>query len=244
MALIKCSECGQMVSDKAPVCPHCGASINASGLNEMTNGFGGTESEGSNVNNNKTWIVLAVIGCVSIVLCIAAWLLFSSEQRQLEYEKQMMEIQRQDSVAQVELQERMRQDSIKQENEKVERMKKIVAQIWDDDKYLSPEFQKLIQEDNNLLSPDMPICCIDYDLWTHSQEGVEDIKIAQISDLTENSAKAIVEYKHYGNSETCSAILFLVRINAQWRVDEIVHDGYYEKKQLATCIEETKKQNY
>ena len=128
MALIKCSECGQMVSDKAPVCPHCGASINASGLNEMTNGFGGTESEGSNVNNNKTWIVLAVIGCVSIVLCIAAWLLFSSEQRQLEYEKQMMEIQRQDSVAQVELQERMRQDSIKQENEKVERMKKIVTE--------------------------------------------------------------------------------------------------------------------
>lgn len=107
-----------MVSDKAPVCPHCGTSINASGLNEMTNNYGGTESENSNGNNNKTWIVLAVIGCVSFVLCLVAWLLYNSEQRQLEYEKQMIEIQRQDSVAQVELQERIRLDSIKQENEK------------------------------------------------------------------------------------------------------------------------------
>lgn len=28
MALIKCNECGQMVSEKANVCPHCGAPIN------------------------------------------------------------------------------------------------------------------------------------------------------------------------------------------------------------------------
>lgn len=27
MALIKCTECGEMISDKATVCPHCGAPI-------------------------------------------------------------------------------------------------------------------------------------------------------------------------------------------------------------------------
>lgn len=30
MALIKCSECGQEVSDKAPACPHCGAPLRSS----------------------------------------------------------------------------------------------------------------------------------------------------------------------------------------------------------------------
>ena len=28
MALIKCLECGNEVSDKAPICPHCGIKIN------------------------------------------------------------------------------------------------------------------------------------------------------------------------------------------------------------------------
>lgn len=27
MALVKCQECGKDVSDKAPVCPHCGAPV-------------------------------------------------------------------------------------------------------------------------------------------------------------------------------------------------------------------------
>lgn len=27
MALIKCTECGEMISDKATACPHCGAPI-------------------------------------------------------------------------------------------------------------------------------------------------------------------------------------------------------------------------
>ena len=29
MALIKCEECGQMVSDKASDCPHCGCPVEA-----------------------------------------------------------------------------------------------------------------------------------------------------------------------------------------------------------------------
>lgn len=30
MALIKCSECGKEISDKAYTCPHCGAPLNQS----------------------------------------------------------------------------------------------------------------------------------------------------------------------------------------------------------------------
>lgn len=37
MALIKCSECGNEISDKAVVCPHCGAA-NAMGRGTASNG--------------------------------------------------------------------------------------------------------------------------------------------------------------------------------------------------------------
>lgn len=39
MALIQCSECGNQISDKANVCPHCGCPINSSQQNSTpTNG--------------------------------------------------------------------------------------------------------------------------------------------------------------------------------------------------------------
>ena len=34
MALIKCSECGKEISNKANICPNCGISLKTGGLNK------------------------------------------------------------------------------------------------------------------------------------------------------------------------------------------------------------------
>ena len=37
MALIKCSECGKQISDKAEFCPHCGITINSKDIDISKN---------------------------------------------------------------------------------------------------------------------------------------------------------------------------------------------------------------
>lgn len=58
MALIKCTECGHDVSDKASVCPNCGCPVNK-GTNHVSN---------KPVKNSKTksWFLLALLFCLII----------------------------------------------------------------------------------------------------------------------------------------------------------------------------------
>ena len=60
MALIKCSECGHMISDKAQRCPKCGAPIYKDNHSPIAN-------ETSSIQNkNKTvlWVFIALLICV------------------------------------------------------------------------------------------------------------------------------------------------------------------------------------
>lgn len=117
-----------------------------------------------------------------------------------------------------------------------ETIKNEIESMWGSDEALSPEFQKLIKQDEALCTPDEPIQCIDYDLWTQSQEGVIDHQVVQVTDITETSATVYVRCKEFSNRTTTTKLL-LIKVNGKWRVDEIIHNGYYEKKQLKQCIE-------
>ena len=65
MALIRCSECGNLVSDKAVACPRCGKPINYAPSNT------GQPPRG----NNNGWIY-ALIGALAVIAVILIFLLF------------------------------------------------------------------------------------------------------------------------------------------------------------------------
>jgi hypothetical protein len=120
-----------------------------------------------------------------------------------------------------------------------ETIKNEIESMWGSNEALTPEFRQLIKEDEKLCASTGDIYCIDYDLWTQSQENVLEHQVVQVTDITETSATAYARIKDYGGT-TRTNKLMLVKINGKWLVDEIIHDGYYEKKQLAQCLKEAK----
>lgn len=119
-------------------------------------------------------------------------------------------------------------------------VKNEVQRMWGNDQYLSSEFRNLIKEDEKLCAQTGDIYCIDYDLWTQSQENVLSQEVAQVIDITQSSATAYVRLKHLDNRFTTTK-LQLIKENGQWRVDEIIHGDYYEKRELAKCLKEVKR---
>ena len=262
MALITCNNCGKKVSDKAKACPHCGHQIgldNKHGessqprFNQIQEVQAQTERaiisepveyyKEPKHKGSAGLIAIIVIGLLAL-LGVGGWLWYGNNQKRAEQERQMAilaEKARQDSIAAAELREQARQDSITKEI--ANSIKNEVERIWDNDQYLSPEFQKLIKEDESLCVQYECICCIDYDLWTMSQEGDSgNPHVVQVSDVTETTAKVIVEYQLYSDAPPETAILLIIKINNQWRVDEIIHGDIYEKRELLKCINNIKHQ--
>lgn len=64
MALIKCSECGQMISDKATSCPKCGNPIN-------TVPSGGYQQPSDNKNNTWLYILIGILGVIAIIVAFS-----------------------------------------------------------------------------------------------------------------------------------------------------------------------------
>lgn len=69
MALIKCSECGQEISDKAPACPKCGNPLQD--INEITQ-----RSPVTIEQTKKTWKIIRLVSWIMIVIGII--LIFNS----------------------------------------------------------------------------------------------------------------------------------------------------------------------
>ena len=120
MALIKCSECGHMISDRAKACPKCGAPINAS--NQETDAFNQGLNDKCETREQRNKLALvAIIALVLLgLLGIGGWLWHENEQRQIQYEQQMAEQIRKDSIYRAEKVEKARQDSLMLAKKKAE----------------------------------------------------------------------------------------------------------------------------
>lgn len=64
MAIIICRECGNMVSDKAASCPHCGSPVNSA----PAAGYG----QPTNPSNGNTWLYVLIggLGVLALILII------------------------------------------------------------------------------------------------------------------------------------------------------------------------------
>lgn len=67
MALIKCPECGQQVSDRAKKCPHCGYVLTT------------PTSNSTKRNRNKRWIIIAVLVLILIIVGVASTFFINKE---------------------------------------------------------------------------------------------------------------------------------------------------------------------
>lgn len=117
MALIKCSNCGQNMSDKAKACPHCGMQVNEIGQPSR----GGAEplpglspSHRKSGSDSKAAIMIVVAIVALALLGAGGWLLYDKAQQRAQQLAWQAEQARQDSIAQAQLLEQMRQDSIAQ----------------------------------------------------------------------------------------------------------------------------------
>lgn len=66
MALNKCTECGQMISDKSVACPHCGARMNDSEKTVIQSGQQDKPSPQRNGSNSRNWILPVLLVAVVI----------------------------------------------------------------------------------------------------------------------------------------------------------------------------------
>ena len=81
MALIKCTECGHEVSDKAQTCPNCGAPVGLAqpSNQQLNNTYSNIDTEGS---SSKKWLYL-VVGILAVsLLGLAAWFFLFNEDKQ------------------------------------------------------------------------------------------------------------------------------------------------------------------
>lgn len=184
------------------------------------------EPESGGNRSKALWIILGVAAGI-VILAAAAFLLPDL----LSGKSSEPETELVDTTAVVE--------EVIEATDSEETVKNEIESMWGSNEALSPEFRQLIKEDEKLCASTGDIYCIDYDLWTQSQESVLEHQVVQVTDITETSATAYARIKDYGGSTRTNKLL-LVKLNGKWLVDEIIHDGYYEKKQLAQCLKEAK----
>lgn len=123
MALIKCSECGQMISDKATKCPRCGSPIVTENTVRHNTGMNNQQpdqqpvyyDEGNDGNNNK-WLY-AIIALLFLVLAGGGYYFYNQNKQQEEkfQQKLITDSITRDSIAKAEDQ---RLDSIEQASSK------------------------------------------------------------------------------------------------------------------------------
>lgn len=87
MALIRCTECGHEISDKAPVCPKCGCPVqqNADIYNQQTN------LEPSSRNNKKMYVMVLTLGTLLLIPLLGGSYYFYQKNRSSELNSNLYE---------------------------------------------------------------------------------------------------------------------------------------------------------
>lgn len=121
MALVKCSECGHLVSDRAEACPNCGAPVELStGMIPTPDVDASTPVDqdiiiGEPRHKSNMGLVIAAVLVLLAIIGSGAWLWHDNQQKRMNLERQIAEQAeraRLDSIATAELREKARQDSV------------------------------------------------------------------------------------------------------------------------------------
>lgn len=107
MALIKCTKCGQMISDKSVACPHCGAQRNDDEMTVIQSGQQDTPISQQNGSTRKLWIIPALLAAIVIgAAAVAAYFILhksSANQALQQDEVQIKKLPSKSVVAEIKL---------------------------------------------------------------------------------------------------------------------------------------------
>lgn len=234
MALIKCKQCGSLISDKATRCPKCGNIVveeHASVLYE---------------EDNQKCVFMKyfpyLLGAV-VVLVIAGYFLFNHSSKDSSYEDNGARTVAVDTVSpEVDSSEQSPKEEIAQS----------LGMLFDDvmkgdsheydERYFSSDFNRIYREvdviDKRFVQ-EGNIGFWDFGFWDMAQDEVKmSVALNDIYNIKDNEAVAIVTFKFTsgGDTETKNEEIKVILENGKWVLDDV----HNYKKQMKAFVEENK----
>lgn len=238
MALIKCTECGQMISDKATKCPKCGCPIGRQTDKESDKWKEKTHESASESKNYLLYILGAVV-----ILGIAGYFFFNRSSSQSPNEDVVANPVSVDSVS-------TNVDSA--ESSPKEEITKSLGKLFDDvmkgtiheydKRYFSSDFNRIYKEVDEIdkrFAQEGLIGFWDFGFWDMAQDEVKmNIALNDVYNIKDNEAMTKVTFKitSGGDTETRNEEIKVILENGKWVLDDV--HGY--KKQMKEFVQENK----
>ena len=232
LTLIKCKECGQMISAKAEKCPKCGKSVNEEPSSELY------EEEVSS-SGFKKYLPFA-LGAI-VALGIVGYFFFSHSSNNYPNEDESTNTIAIESIS---------TDVTSTDQSLKEEIIRSLEELFDDvmrgdihtynNKYFSSEFNRIYNEVDDIdkrLAEEGYIGFWDFGFWDMAQDDVKmNIALNDVYNIKENEAMAKVMFKIGSGdfSETKNEDIKVILENGKWVLDDV--HGY--KKQMTEYVEE------
>lgn len=234
MALIKCKNCGHMISDKAVKCPKCGCPIQPV---EKPNIKQVHVEPIPEKNDNGFWIKW---GLIALLLCLIVGLVFYFINRSSS--NSLNEDNNTNVVAEsLSTDETSNEQSLKEEitknledifNEVMKGKKENFASYTYDQKYFTSDFNRIyneVEEIDKPLNEEGEIGFWDWGFWDNSQDCDNlIITLNDVYDIKDNEAMAKVTFKNgsFEYAEPQNEEIKVVLENGKWVLDDV--HGYKE----------------
>ncbi len=234
MALIKCNNCGHMISDKATRCPNCGKCVDEEQFYEVC-------EEKVSVCGFKKYLPY-ILGAV-VVLGIAGYY-FSN--RSLEHSSNG------DNSINTVAVDSIPKDVDSSGQSPKEVITKSLERLFDnvmkgdsheyDKRYFSSDFNRIYKEVDEIdkrLAQEGLIGFWDFGFWDMAQDEVKmNIALNDVYNIKDNEAMAKVTFKitSGGDTETRNEEIKVILENGKWVLDDV--HGY--KKQMKEFVQENK----
>ena len=225
MALIKCKQCGNLISDKATRCPKCGNVV----IKERPSVLYEEEDQKSGFMKYLPYI----LGTVA-ALGIAGYFLFAHSSKDSSYEDNGANTVAVDTVSTVvDYSEQSPKEEIAQSLQKL---------FDDDERYFSSDFNRIYKEVDAIdkqLAQDGLIGFWDFGFWVMAQDEVKmNIALNDLYNIEDNEAMAKVTFKFTsgGHTEIKNEEIKVILENGKWVLDDV----HNYKKQMKAFVEENK----
>ena len=234
MALIKCKQCGNLISDKATRCPKCGNVV----IKERPSVSYDEEDQKSGFMKYLPYILGTVV-----VLGIAGYFLFNHYSKDSSYEDNGANTVAVDTVSTVvDSSEQSPKEEITQSLEKLfDDVMKGDSHEYDE-RFFSSDFNRIYKEVDVIdkrFAQEGNIGFWDFGFWDMAQDEVKmNIALNDVYNIEDNEAMAKVTFRFTsgGDTETKNEEINVILENGKWVLDDV--HGY--KKQMQEFVEENK----